>query len=133
MLIGNWSSNGDVVASAGVVWSLRRWLTAIRVEAQGNGGLHTNLARLHQGVLLLNAEPRVQGTVHVHSLGTLGACVVLGRLVIPCIPGISKDHDVRVATLVQKISKPPSAGTGRSESQISLKPDQMNTRNKHDA
>ena len=98
VLIRNRSANGNVETGPSVVGTLRRRLTAVGIEAQGNGGLQANFAWLHQGVLLLNAEPWVQGTVHVHGLCTLGPSVVLGWLVIPCIPGISKDHHMGVAT-----------------------------------
>mmetsp|Transcript_82 Transcript_82/g.213 ORF Transcript_82/g.213 Transcript_82/m.213 type:complete len:609 (-) Transcript_82:352-2178(-) len=97
VLIRHRPADGNVVARTCVVRALRGWLGIVLVEAQGCLRLLAHAAWLHQGVLLLDAEPRIQRLVHVHGLRTRRACVVLRGLVVPGLPRIGQHHDVRVS------------------------------------
>merc|ERR1719446_1868248 len=60
VVLSNWTANCCAGARTCVVWALRTRLTAIIIEAKRLSWLHSNLARLHECVLLLNAIPWIE-------------------------------------------------------------------------
>mmetsp|Transcript_49712 Transcript_49712/g.103421 ORF Transcript_49712/g.103421 Transcript_49712/m.103421 type:complete len:615 (-) Transcript_49712:45-1889(-) len=94
VLLRDGPANGNAAACTGVVGSLRRWLRAILVEAQRNLCFLSDLPGPHQGVLLLDAKPRIQMFVLLHDLRTRGTRVANCRLTIPGIVGFGQHQDM---------------------------------------